>query len=83
MCSQIWSGSLATESISGGIDNAKNNASTNSSHTADDTSLQIAKKKQLDDGSDEDREQEDEAKGKDHKNKHEGVTVNTAKAISS
>ena len=50
-------------SISGGIDTAKNNASTNSSHTTDDTSLTNGEEKQeLDDrsdGSDEDREQED------------------------
>ena len=30
-----------------------------------------------------DCEQEDEAEGTDHKNKDEGVTANTAKAISS
>ena len=63
LCSQIWSGSPVTESISGGIDTAKNNASTNSSHTTDDTSLTNGEEKQeLDDrsdGSDEDREQED------------------------
>ena len=73
LCSQIWSGSPATESISGGIDTAKNNASTNSSDTTDDKSLTNSKEKQeLDDGSDgsdKDREQEDEAEGTDHKNK--------------
>ena len=37
LCSQIWSGSPATESISRGTDTVKNNASTNSSHTTDDT----------------------------------------------
>ena len=65
LCSQIWSGSPATESISGGINTAKNNASTNSSHTTDDTSLTNSEEKQeLDngsEGSDKDREQEDEA----------------------
>ena len=35
------------------------------------------------DGKDEDREQEDEAEGTGHKNIDEGVTANTAKAISS
>ena len=42
-------------------------------------------KQELDDGSnesDEDREQEDEAEETDQKNKDEGVTANTAKAIS-
>ena len=84
--SQIYSGSPATGSISGGIDTAKNNASTNSSHTAGDTSLtNTEEKKELDDGSDgsdEGREQEDEAEGTDHKNKIERVTVNIAKATS-
>ena len=65
LCSQIWSGSHATESISGGINTAKSNASTNSYHTTDDTSLTNSEEKQeLDngsDGSDKDREQEDEA----------------------
>ena len=84
-CSQIWSGSPATESKSGGIDTANNNASTNLSHTIDDTSLTNSEEKQkLDNGadeSDEDREREDETEGTDHKNKDEGVTPNTAKAI--
>ena len=35
------------------------------------------------DGSDEDRKQKNEAKGTNHKNKDEGVTGKTAKAISS
>ena len=87
LCSQIWSRSPATESISGGVDTAKNNASTNSSYTTDYTSLTNSKEKQeLDDGadgSDEDREQEDKAERIDHKNKDEGVTANTAKSISS
>ena len=87
LCSQIWSGSPTTESISGGIDTAKNNAPTNSSHTTDDTSLTNSEEKQkLEyglDGSDEDREQDDEPEGTNHKNKDEGVTANTAKAISS
>ena len=42
-------------------------------------------KQELDDGSnesDEDREQEDEAEETDQKNKDEGVTAKTAKAIS-
>ena len=86
LCSQILSGSPATEIISGGIDSAKNNASTNSSHTTDDTSLPNSEEEQeLDagsDGGDEDREKDDEAEGTDHKNKNEGVTANTAKAIS-
>ena len=86
-CSQLWSGSPATEIISGGIDTANNNASTNSSHTTDDTSLTNSKEKQeLDEGSDgshENHEQEDEGERTDHKNKDEGVTANTAKAISS
>ena len=87
LCSQIQSGSPATESISGGIETVKNNASTNSSHTTEDTSFTNSEEKQeLDDGSDEsdeDREQEDEVEGTNHKNKDDGVTGNTAKAISS
>ena len=35
------------------------------------------------DGNDEDREQKDEAEETNHKNKDEGVTANTAEAISS
>ena len=85
--SQIWSCLPGTESISEWIDTAKNHVSTNSFHTADGTNLANSEEKQeLDDGSDgsdEDREQEDEAEGTDHKNKDEGVTANTAKAISS
>ena len=87
LCSQIWSGSPAAESINGGMDNANNNASTDSSHTTDDASLtNSVEKQELDDrsdGKDEDREQKDEAERKDHKNKDEGVTANTAKTISS
>ena len=79
--------SPATESISGEIDTANNNASTNSSHTTDDTSLTNSEEKEElvngSDRSDEDHEQEDEAEGTNHKNKDEGVTANTAKVISS
>ena len=50
--SQMWSGSPATESISGGIDITNNNASTNFSHATDDTSSANSKEKQkLDNGS--------------------------------
>ena len=53
LCSQIWSGSPVTESISGGIDTVKNNVSTNFSHTTDDASLRNSEEKQeLDNGSD-------------------------------
>ena len=52
LCSQIWPCSPATEIVSGGTDTANKNASTNSSHTTDDTSLTNSKEKQeLDDGS--------------------------------
>ena len=37
LCSHIWLGSPATESISRGTDTVKNNASSNSSHTTGDT----------------------------------------------
>ena len=87
LCSQIWSGSPAAGSINGGMDNANNNASTDSSHTTDDTTLtNSVEKQELDDrsdGKDEDREQKDEPERKDHKKKDEGVTANTAKTISS